>query len=264
MFKYMRFVQNRESNDKSVHPTVKVTAILTAFVLSLALSSVLLMPFTMLHAHAQEAEAELYQAIITDIGAEDNRETDDTDQMTVVSESEEVDIEEADPEGTGVSVKNKQTKQVADALSFIYRDQADVLVSDFSSAASRIRQTCYQELLNGAYSENAVAVFLDHGYFSDKYQDIARSGLLPKDYKLPERPYSITRTNELMRIPQKGDTSKRYVIVTDSPYLQTYQLEEIAAYHDFDELEMYCEELKSYEDTYLPKAQWVTSADIRQ
>ena len=150
------------------------------------------------------------------------------------------------------------TKEVYDALAAIYADQANVPRQGYTSMQSSklLKDVRYRDILKGAYSRNAVAALLDHGYYRELYTELKDAGLLPDDYILPIESYAITRTGELMRYPLPQDAFQTCVIVTDSLYLQTYQLSQIADYHDFVEYDSYVAELESFEQDYVMKAEW--------
>lgn len=141
---------------------------------------------------------------------------------------------------------------VEDALAVIYKNSSDVLARDYNNqAGSILLKNIYRDLLAGAYSKNAVACFLDHGLFTGKYEKLKDAGVLPDDYVLPDAPYTITRTDQQLRFNEDGDPVTRYVLVTDSIYLQTYQLLQISEIHAFDQAQDYEAELESYDDTYV-------------
>ncbi len=155
----------------------------------------------------------------------------------------------------GLTVQAAEKLTVSDALANIYQDQANVPVSDYSGIGSKIRDSYLKDVLAGKYEENAVACYLDHGYFKSSYQKIKDAGVLSDDYTLPDYTYYITRTSDLL--PQAEPTNPpadRHVLVTDSPYLQTYQLLQIANVHAFDEASLYKAELLDYNDSYVDKA----------
>lgn len=147
----------------------------------------------------------------------------------------------------------ESTRTVEDALEIIYKSNSDVLTRDFNQATSKLLKKVYSEVLAGMYSKNAVACFLDHNLFTNHYDELAEAGLLPDDYELPDNPYTITRTDQQLEFTEDGDAVTRYVLVTDSIYLQTYQLLQISEIHAFDQTADYEAELESYDDTYVYK-----------
>ena len=145
---------------------------------------------------------------------------------------------------------------VKDTLNNIYMDKSNEMIRGYVHPEGQLQTVSLANIMKGEYSPNAVAAFLDHGYFRSNYAQIRDAGLLPEGYVLPDKPYNITRAKELLHIREQGDAVNRYVVITDSYYLQTEQLKEIAAYHGFDELDSYLKELDSFETTYIPKAEW--------
>ena len=145
---------------------------------------------------------------------------------------------------------------VKDTLNNIYMDKSNEMIRGYVHPEGQLQTVSLAGIMKGEYSPNAVAAFLDHGYFRSNYAQIRDAGLLPEGYVLPDKPYNITRAKELLHIREQGDAVNRYVVITDSYYLQTEQLKEIAAYHGFDELDSYLKELDSFETTYIPKAEW--------
>lgn len=145
---------------------------------------------------------------------------------------------------------------VKDTLNNIYMDKSNEMIRGYVHPEGQLQTVSLANIMKGEYSPNAVAAFLDHGYFRSNYAQIRDAGLLPEGYVLPDKPYNITRAKELLHIREQDDAVNRYVVITDSYYLQTEQLKEIAAYHGFDELDSYLKELDSFETTYIPKAEW--------
>lgn len=144
-----------------------------------------------------------------------------------------------------------------DALTTIYMDQAkteNVPMSITYPSEKRI----VKNIMDGRYSPAAVAIFLDHGYFYDEYEQFQKNGLLPEDYELPSKPYSTHTSNEWLTAD--GTYHDRYVVVTDSPYLQIRQLAQIALENENTKVyEEYEKQLNEFDSDYVPKYQW----DIR-
>ena len=151
----------------------------------------------------------------------------------------------------------KGSKNVEDALKVIFADHANVARQKANNPERFVREGRYKEILAGVYTQNAVAVFLDHGYYRDKEAELRKAGLLPADYVMSDTPYVITRTGELLRYPEKEDAFETYVLVTDSVYLQTYQLLEIAEWHHFVESSEFLTELDTFENGYICRQSWL-------
>lgn len=145
---------------------------------------------------------------------------------------------------------------VKNVLVNIYKNQSDSVGRLTSIAHKELKGVYLGDILEGKYSKNAVACFLDHGYFTARFPEIAAAGLVPDGYRLPETSYNITRTTERLRYKEDTGFMDSYVVLTDSPYLQTEQLAEIALYHGFNEYQDYVDQLDGFEEAYIPKYVW--------
>lgn len=145
---------------------------------------------------------------------------------------------------------------VKDALRMIYSDKSNCGDTAYKSVRSGLKSAASSDILAGRYTKNAVAAFLDHGYFADSYSDFLEKGLLPDGYRLPEKTYQVTRTQDPVNYSRSGDLVRRNVIVTDSLYLQTEQLYQIAVYHGFAQIKEYEKQLSEFDSEYVPKYQW--------
>ena len=145
---------------------------------------------------------------------------------------------------------------VKNVLVNIYKNQSDSVGRLTSIAHKELKGVYLDDILDGRYSKNAVACFLDHGYFTARFPEIAAAGLVPDGYRLPKTPYNITRTTERLRYKEDTGFMDSYVVLTDSPYLQTEQLAEIALYHGFNEYQDYEDQLDGFEEAYIPKYVW--------
>ncbi len=145
---------------------------------------------------------------------------------------------------------------VKDALLIIYSDKSNCGDTAYKSVRSGLKSAASGDILAGRYTKNAVAAFLDHGYFADSYSDFLEKGLLPDGYRLPEKTYQVTRTQDPVNYSRSGDLVRRNVIVTDSLYLQTEQLYQIAVYHGFAQTKEYEKQLSDFDSEYVPKYQW--------
>lgn len=144
-----------------------------------------------------------------------------------------------------------------DALTTIYMDQAkteNIPMSITYPSGKRI----LKNISDGRYSPAAVAIFLDHGYFYEEYEKFQEDDLLPENYELPSKPYSTHTSDEWLTAD--GTYHDRYVIVTDSPYLQIRQLAQIALENENTRVyEEYEKQLNEFDNNYVPKYLW----DIR-
>lgn len=165
---------------------------------------------------------------------------------------------EPEPEESVIAAEDDRSEQktAAEALAVIYADAANVPRQNLDRTGKFIRAGRLKDILEGKYTPNAAAVFLDHGYYTDHIEELRDAGMLPEGYELPQNCYFAIRTQELERYPLPEDAFCTYVILTDSPYLQTFQLCTIAEYHGFVEYSDYVSELKSYEDLYVSKHEW--------
>ena len=114
---------------------------------------------------------------------------------------------------------------VKDALLIIYSDKSNCGDTAYKSVRSGLKSAASGDILAGRYTKNAVAAFLDHGYFADSYSDFLEKGILPDGYRLPEK-------------------------------LQTEQLYQIAVYHGFAQTKEYEKQLSDFDSEYVPKYQW--------
>ena len=93
---------------------------------------------------------------------------------------------------------------VKDALLIIYSDKSNCGDTAYKSVRSGLKSAASGDILAGRYTKNAVAAFLDHGYFADSYSDFLEKGLLPDGYRLPEKTYQVTRTQDPVNYSRSG------------------------------------------------------------
>ncbi len=97
---------------------------------------------------------------------------------------------------------------------------------------------------------------LDHGCFTDYYDDLVSAHLVPDGYKLPAKSYRIEETQETVEYKDVyGALQTEYLLQTDSPYLEAEQLLSVAVYsNDKKAAKEQKEKIASFEDDYVPKA----------
>lgn len=157
--------------------------------------------------------------------------------------------------GSRGKLPERQSKDldVTDAIEDIYGNVTDTIKS--SSVLKTDKALMLYDVLNGNYTRKAVEALLDHGYFTDYYEDLHKAGLIEDDYRLPGHCYSIVLLKETVTVPQDNGADITYrMIKTDSPYLDTEQLLTVAAStKDKKTVRSLEKKIASFEDDFTPK-----------
>lgn len=157
--------------------------------------------------------------------------------------------------GARGKLPERQSKNldVTDAIEDIYANLT--ATRKISSVLKTEKALILYDVLNGNYSRKAVEALLDHGYFTDYYQNLHKAGLVEEDYRLPERCYSIEVLDETVTVPQDGGEDMVYrMIRTDSDALDMEQLLTVAkSTNDKKTVRSLEKKIASFEDDFVPK-----------
>lgn len=143
---------------------------------------------------------------------------------------------------------------VMDAAGAIYGNLTDTIRS--SSVLKTQRALMLYDVLSGNYSQKAVALFLDHGYFTEYYKDLRAAGLVEDSYRMPAKAYATTVLRETVTVPDNDGVETTYrMIKTDSSYLDTEQLRTVAlSTKDKKTARSLEKKIASFEEDFTPKA----------
>lgn len=149
--------------------------------------------------------------------------------------------------------KDLDAKDAADAL---YAITADAKKDTYPGAYRLKKALILYDVLQGNYSQNAVGLLLDHGLFTDYYEDLSKAHLLPDGYKLPSSYYETSVSDEMIETEDTlGAVTVHLLMQTDSPYLEAEQLLAVAQYsNDKKAIQEQQERIGDFEDSYTPKA----------
>lgn len=157
---------------------------------------------------------------------------------------------------TAKQLPARQSKNldVTDAAGAIYGNLTDTIRS--SSVLKTQRALMLYDVLSGNYSQKAVALFLDHGYFTEYYKDLRAAGLVEDSYRMPAKAYATTVLRETVTVPDNDGVETTYrMIKTDSSYLDTEQLRTVAlSTKDKKTARSLEKKIASFEEDFTPKA----------
>jgi len=152
--------------------------------------------------------------------------------------------------------QDEKEQDCAVASDQLYQLCADTKKESYPGAYKLKKALMLYDVLQGNYTPNAVGLMLDHGCFTDYYDDLVSAHLVPDGYKLPAKSYRIGETLETVEYKDVyGALQTEYLLQTDSPYLEAEQLLSVAVYsNDKKAAKEQKEKIASFEDDYVPKA----------
>ena len=152
--------------------------------------------------------------------------------------------------------QDEKEQDCAVASDQLYQLYADTKKESYPGAYKLKKALMLYDVLQGNYTPNAVGLMLDHGCFTDYYDDLVSAHLVPDGYRLPAKSYRIEETQETVEYKDVyGALQTEYLLQTDSPYLEAEQLLSVAVYsNDKKATTEQKEKIASFEDDYVPKA----------
>ncbi len=164
---------------------------------------------------------------------------------------------ESKASSTAKNLPERQSKSLSasDAIADLYDLLTDQNKNMYASAYKTKKALLLYDVLNGNYTQKGVAVFLDHGFFTEYYSDLRKAGLLAEDYRLPVTSYSASVQDEAVQVKGSlGAMVTRSLIQTDSEYLLTEQLLTVAlGSNDKNAVQELQKKLEGYAGDYVYK-----------